>query len=192
MAAPATEQSLMSETIAGLLRALYGKPCWNVQHGYWLSFLTFDFGEPRVVIHEPREQFQPREGEKRSWRHKRMASVRGEWHLRIDDCSWLIFQDDEPIGHSEDSNEEQDRAVVRLQGQALIEAVITPDGRRTRFTFDLGGVIHTRAWTDQADHPRVQWTLADSTGYWLSIREDGKYNYVRDDAPRDTWEWLPL
>ncbi len=33
---------------------LYGMPCWNAKHGHG-SFITFEFGEPHLEIHEPRE-----------------------------------------------------------------------------------------------------------------------------------------
>jgi hypothetical protein len=40
------------DPVVRILRRLFGKPCWQAQKGY-ASFLTFDFGTPRLEIREP-------------------------------------------------------------------------------------------------------------------------------------------
>jgi hypothetical protein len=180
-----------NETVERVLCELLGKPCWNARHGYG-TFLTFEFGEPRLEIYEPREPFEPGAGRKRRVHQRRQAYVRGARHLWIYCCDWTVVQDDKVIADSDGSDTDIERAARALNGQALVAVDVDPSGRASRFTFDLGGVLETRAWANGADGPYEQWMLAEPSGYWLSIRDDSRYSFHPGDTPPEQAEWLPL
>lgn len=80
-----------------------------------------------------------------------------------------------------------------LDGQALIDVQADPVGRRWTFTFDLGGVLETRALPTPADQSRdEQWFLFDPSGRVLSVQNDGRYCYGTGDMPLEEDRWLPL
>ena len=77
-------------------RPIYGLPCWNVWYG-WGSFISMEFGEPRLENREPqcRPNLSPR---LRRHRARRLVTVRGEWRLSIHSCRWYLYTGEKLIG----------------------------------------------------------------------------------------------
>src|SRR5215217_5037296 len=113
-----------------------GKPCWGVKRGYG-SFLTFEFGKPRLEIREPKSLGSSASGRLRESYSRRLATVHGDWHLWIYCCDWVVRKGDVVIGDSS-SARRVDRAAAFLDGQKLLSATLRPRGARTHFEFDLG------------------------------------------------------
>src|SRR5205823_276948 len=140
----------------------------------------------------------------------RMAYVRGDWHLWIYCCAWSIDREGLHLAHSESSEQQIDRAMVLVNGQAITRIEVNPLNARTRFTFDLGATLTT--WPDDAMHePRDlslygqtdvnelpsddlydQWMLYEPSGSVLTVREDGYFQYEPGNEPTDETQWLPL
>jgi len=145
------------------------------------SFLTFEFGQPRLEVRELRQS------EERGWR--RSAYVHGEWHLWIYCCHWRALQDGTELAWSEDANEVIRRAAATLNGQKLIAVnVVTTEGRST-FTFDLGGSLET--WPYGDDPTAEQWFFYGITEVF-TYRADGQYSQGSRDTLPDQECWLPL
>lgn len=70
-------------------------PAWGAKQGYG-SFLTIEFGEPELKIHEWHS-------EKRGF--QRQAYVQGQWHIWIYCCEWHLSVGDQQIAWSEDGRE---------------------------------------------------------------------------------------
>ena len=158
---------------------MLGLPAWNVKQGH-SSFLTFDFGEPRLEVSEWHS-------EKRGLR--RLARVRGQWHLWIYCCHWRALQGGTQLAWSEDADELIERAAAMLNGQKLLAVRVDPNQGRSTFEFDLGGAVET--WPFGDDPSEEQWTVL-TAGEAFAFRADGFYSRGPSDTPPDRVQWLPL
>lgn len=156
-----------------------GLPAWNVQQGHG-SFLTFEFGEPNLVVYEY-------ESERRGFR--RNAYVRGEFHLWIYCCNWRALQDGKQTAFSEDSIEVIRTAAVNFNGQKLISIDVIPENGRSVFHFDLGGKLETWPYGDETTEE--QWMIHAPTEAF-SFRADGQYSIGSLDDPCNEAFWHPL
>ena len=144
---------------------LQDTPCWGVKRGQG-SFLTFEFGSPRLVIREPISS-HARSRKVRRMLDRRHVRVTGEWHLWIYCCDWVVYSGTSVVGDS--STRRRVTAAARLlDGQKLRRVVVSKRGARTRFEFDLGGVLETRPY----DRKSEQWMLYDPHGHVLTFRAD--------------------
>jgi hypothetical protein len=124
---------------------------------------------------------------------RRQVTVRGEWHLWVSSCDWVICQDGARLATSHSADGRVTAALRTLDGQALREVQVAPDGRRSLFTFDLGGVLETLAYaTPVAVPPDEQWLLFDPAGWVLAVRGDGRYTYHPGATPPTEAIWLSL
>ena len=167
-----------------IFRKLYGLPGWNVQRG-WGSFITFEFGQPRLEIYEPRSLHHPTSERVRRIFARRQVSLKGEWHLWIYCCAWRVFdQKGKEIGQWE-SKRSVDRATRFLQGQKLEAMSIILPGNRSVFSFDLGGRLETKPY----DRKSQQWMLFTPSRKVLSLRADKCYSYQLATTPEDEEVW---
>lgn len=156
-----------------------GLPAWGVKQGHG-SFLTFEFGEPRLEVVERQS---PTKGLRRD------AHVHGQWHLWIYCCHWRALNDGAQLAWSEDDQASIGRAMAVLNGQKLIEVRVAPEEGRSTFTFDLGGSLET--WPYGDDATEEQWTIQTDTEAF-AYRADGLYSRGPSDTPPDVQRWLPL
>src|SRR5947209_15880038 len=93
------KSTLPVDAVDAPFRPVYGLPCWNAKEGYG-SFLTMEFGEPHLVIREPRSrpEFSPR---LRRALARRLVTVRGEWHLWIYCCQWYVYTGKKLVGDAD-------------------------------------------------------------------------------------------
>ena len=165
-----------------IFKKLYGKPSWNVQGG-WGSFITFDFGKPKLKVFKPSK----RTGQKYL---ERFAYVYGEWHLWIYCCDWVIRQNNRKVGDST-SKEKIDRGCLALGGQYLTKVVVNPKNLQTDFYFDLGGHLQTKPYKKE-DEPSEMWKLRCPDGKWFLLRADGKYSHQSGNTPPYKTVWKPF
>lgn len=158
---------------------MLGLPAWNVKQGHG-SFLTFEFGEPKLEIEE---RHSPEKGIRRS------AHVRGQWHLWIYCCHWRVLQHGTQLAWSEDADDIIGCATATLGGQKLINASVATDQGRSTFTFDLGGLLET--WPFGDDPTREQWIIMSHTEAF-AFRADGTYSWGPSDMSPDLVRWSPL
>lgn len=154
-------------------------PAWGVRQGHG-SFLTFDFGEPKLEV---TERLSAEKGLRRS------AFVRGEWHLWIYCCHWMVLEDGEQLASSEDGETLIARATATLNGQKLLGISVEPNGARSTFTFDLGGSLETRPYG--GDPLEEQWMILTQTEAF-KYRADGSYFRGPSNTPSDKLRWSPL
>jgi hypothetical protein len=169
----------LPKPLEAFVRPMLGLPAWGAKQGY-SSFLTFDFGEPKLVIEE-------RHSAERSLR--RSAYVRGEWHLWIYCCHWRALQDGTQLAWSEDADKIIGQAAATLNGQKLLTVAVDPDEGRSTFTFDLGGALET--WPVGDDPTEEQWMILTGIEAF-AYRADGKYACGPSTTPPDQEQWLPL
>jgi hypothetical protein len=181
-----------------IFKNLYGKPSWNVHRGYG-SFITFEFGKPKLEVLE--KLFKPTS--RRKYPH-RYAHVKGEWHLWIYCCEWVIRQDGRKVG--DDTSERKiDRGCSVLGGQHLTKIAVNPKNWQTNFYFDLGGHLQTKPYPKnwrknfsrhlkcKNEHePSEMWMLRCSDNKWFLLRDDGKYSHQSGRTPPDKKVWQPF
>ncbi len=172
-------------TIDRAFRKIADLPCWGLSVGSATS-LTFEFGEPRLIIREPLEA--PRASLRiRKRLARRHVKVAGQFFLWIYECHWAVFDRGKPSGGS-GSRRSMQRAADILAGQKLIDISISRRGTRTVFSFDLGAELHVRPIRRDSE----MWMLFEPTGKVLSLRADRTYAYHRDTLAPEKVVWNPL
>jgi hypothetical protein len=171
---------------------IYGKPCWSVQPGLGSS-LQFNFGDPRLVIREPREPKSSASAEANRRRAHREVRVRGAWYLWISFCGWRFYNHDEEIGSSISSKDVINKVISEVDGQALVQVVVEEEGG-TIFKFDLGGWLETYPVITLDDFRETMdcWTLFEPSGMAFTLRKDVRYLYKLGKAVSKEQDWLPL
>ena len=76
---------------------LIGMPCWGVSRGYG-SFLTLEFGAPKLIVREPREPTRKVSPRVQREFARRLVSVHGRWHLWIYCCEWYLRDSGKLVG----------------------------------------------------------------------------------------------
>ncbi|WP_162232726.1 hypothetical protein [Sphingomonas sanxanigenens] len=157
---------------------VFGHPAWGVSRGHG-SFLTMEFGDPELVVHE--------------WPSglRRSVNVHGAWHLWIYCCRWTLSDKGGRLAERDDADGEIDRAVHLLNGQKLIGVEIDRTSAETRFLFDLGGLLATSPNPNNSDDPDVQWKLMTAETCF-KVRADGCFSLgsMKARPGEESWERL--
>jgi hypothetical protein len=166
-----------------LFSLIYGKFCWDAAKGYG-SFLTFEFGEPHLVIDE---RFRLKDGIREK---RRRVAVHGDWHLWIYLCNWKIISHDTVKATHGSSTRDIVRAMQRLDGQALTRVEVHPDGSTT-FLFELNDRLETTPnieYGPDAD----QWLLFQPSKMVFTLRADRKYHHQPGNTEPKDYQWQSL
>lgn len=174
------------EVIQQVFKELYGLPGWNVHIGYG-SFLTFEFGQPRLEIREPRELTRKVSLRMKRAYARRRVTLRGNWHLWIYCCDWYVCEGERIVGDS-NTKRAAHRAAAFLDGQKLVRFDLAKRGARCVFEFDLGATLHTQPH----DRRSEQWLLYCPSGKVLALRADRRFSYLPGDTPANKEKWQPI
>ena len=166
-------------------RPVLGLPCWGVENG-WASFLTFEFGEPKLVIREPYISDAPTK-RVRARAAQRLVYPRGEWHLWIYFCAWKVTVNSKVVADWT-TKARSKRAPGILNGQILTGITPLRGGRGWVFEFDLGAKLETTP----DDRSSEQWMLFEPKDKVLSVRADKKYSYGIGARHPKHERWLPI
>lgn len=159
------------DVLADAFAPIAALPSWEVRRGHG-SFVTLEFGAPRVEISDVVTLRKPIAGERLSI-PTRSAYVHGEWHLWIYCCEWRLSWRNREIGNWESPDTEMNRALGVLNGQILTNVIAgTADGRSS-FAFDLDCLLVTRP-TPDAERDEEQWMFFQPSGDVLSLYADGR------------------
>lgn len=172
MTAPEISKSPLDEFVAPFI----GQPVWGAKQGYG-SFLSLEFGSPELVV---------KEWQSASKGKRRQAYVHGRWHVWICCCEWKLSMHGEQAAWSEDNREDIARAIGMLDGQNLLQVCLDPLSGKSRFEFDLGGLLET--WPVGDDPTEEQWFIygpEDVFGY----RADGLWSKQPAETPREDEHW---
>jgi len=169
-----------------VFKEIYGKPCWNVRPGYG-SFLMLEFGRPHLEVHEPTVSSKVSSPRVRRLLARRNIFVHGEWHLRIDCCAWEVLSTGRHVANGSTKRSMQ-RAARLLDGQKLTRFSFVSKKVQCVFEFDLGATLRTMPY----DRDGEQWVLSTPKNKALTLRADGRYQYMRRDLPRDRGLWRPV
>lgn len=169
-----------------VFRELYGELCWNVKPGYG-SFFTLEFGKPHLDVREPTVASRDASRKVRRLLARRSVFVHGEWHLRIDSCAWEALSNGRHVGNGS-TKRSMRRAADLLDGQKLIQFSFFSKNVQCIFEFDLGATLRTVPY----DRKGEQGVLLTPEQKALTLRADGRYQYMRADLPRDAGLWKPV
>lgn len=142
------------ETIESIIKPLINQFTWNAEKGHG-SFLTFEFGKPKLKFETPRLQSLY----SKPWNDfiKRDVTIHGELHLWIYCCNWNIIIRGKRIVFEESSDKEIEMAMAFLNGQRLISVNINVEKSSTRFKFDLDTELVT--YNESYDSGAEMWML---------------------------------
>ena len=172
------------DAVAEAFEPVYGMPSWSVRRGVG-SFLTLEFGAPSLEIEDVRE-LSAHVGAEFMRVPRRVAYVKGEWHLWIYMCDWSLSWRDREIAHSESEDLVIDRALGVLNGQSLTRVTAGAADGTSSFAFDLACVLSTRPLQpcdDDTDEDREQWMFFQPSGRVLSLCGDGRLHSGMSDEP---------
>ena len=172
--------------IAEAFRPLAELPCWGVKRGYG-TFLTFEFGSPKLVVREPIVASAGASERVRRLLARRNVYVSGQWHLWIYCCEWEVYEHGRKVGDSS-SPGKVDRAARLLNGQKLTAARLSSRGVRTTLEFDLGARLETAPY----DRTSEQWNLYEPSGDVLTLRAGGYYRHQPGTTPEHLTRWQKL
>jgi hypothetical protein len=177
--------------IDDVFKPIIGKPCWQVQQGYG-SFLTFEFGEPRLHIQEPRQASKQASEKLRKRWARRSIFVHGDWHLWVYICDWRILLNGEELANSSSTRKIIKNALLEIDGQALTSITITKSYVGV-FEFDLGGKLEIIPNYDGYEKDSDLWLLYEPSGYVYTLRADGKYCHAPGDGSiKKSWKALKV
>lgn len=143
------------KTIDMSFQSLSGNPCWGLHYDRTLN-LSLNFGKPSLRVREPFSTDSMSEVVRRM-ASRRLVTVRGEWKLWIYCCYWRLTSDDLKLASGSSSLRQIERGIMQLDGQKLVSVAVEPETGATRFTFDLGCVLHCRRFERNTDDEL--WTL---------------------------------
>ena len=166
-------------------RPVLGLPSWGVENG-WGSFLTFEFGEPKLVVREPYISDAPTT-RVRARAAQRLVYPRGQWHLWIYCCAWKVTVNSKVVAEWSKKAQSK-RAPGVLNGQILTAVTPLRGGRGWEFAFDLGAKLQTTPY----DRSSEQWMLFEPNDKVLSVRADKKYSYGNGARTPNKERWLPI
>lgn len=174
----------MDDTFAETFAPLIGLPCCGVERGQG-SMLSFEFGEPRLVIREPFVSASPSAEMRASAARRRVRPV-GDWHLFVFCCRWRATASGTLLAEDESAQDRIEVAVRDFDGQRLTRFALDAAERRATFGFDLGAVLETWPY---ADDDGEQWSLYRPDGRVLTYRADGAVSHDPGDTHPDRMVW---
>lgn len=172
------DNDLSANQLDEFIAPILGQPVWGVKQGYG-SFLTLEFGAPRLIIKEW-------QSEARGLR--RHAYVQGAWSVWLYCCEWRVSVNGDQLASSDETREQIARATGVLDGQKIVRIVADHEGCSS-ISFDLGGLLET--WPVGDDPTEEQWFIYspdDVFGY----RADGRFSKQPPDIRREQERWTPL
>ena len=176
--------------VAARFQPLIGLHAWGVSYGYG-SFLTLEFGNPELSIHNLRPVPISLVGAP-SMTEGRVVRARGRWHLWIYCCDWSISLNGIQLALSESDDARIEQALNILNGQILLNVSVTGVAQ-TVFTFDLG--VELATWPsppDSYDGEDVeQWYLYEPGGQVLALRSDGYVSVGPGSRTDEEHHWMP-
>ena len=175
--------------INDVFKPILGKPCWQVKQGYG-SFLTFEFGEPRLHIQEPRKPSKQASEKLRKRWARRSIFIHGDWHLWVYSCDWKIFLKNKEIANDTSTRKVIKNALMELDGQALVSVTIKKS-YVSIFEFDLGGRLELIPNHKDFEGTDELWLFYEPSGNVFTLRADGKYCRNPGDGSKED-KWKPL
>jgi hypothetical protein len=175
--------------ITKVFKQILGKPCWQVKQGLG-SFLTFEFGEPRLHIQEPRKPSKRASEKLRKRWARRSIFIHGDWHLWVYACDWKIFLKNKEIANDTSARKIIKSALVELDGQALVSVTIKKNYVSV-FKFDLGGRLELIPNHKDYKDTYELWLFYEPSDKVFMLRADGKYNHTLGDGLKEG-NWRPL
>jgi hypothetical protein len=177
--------------IDDVFQPIYGKPSWQVKQGYG-SFLTFEFGEPRLHITEQRQASKEASEKLRKRWARRHVFIHGERHLWIYICDWRVFHQGQALANSESTRKVIRNALLELDGQALTSVTVNKS-YVSIFEFDLGGRLEVSPNYEGFEKTDDLWLLYEPSGNVFTLRADGKYKRAPGDGSgKHQWKALTI
>lgn len=157
-------------TVTELFAPLIGRSCWQVRRGHG-SFVTIEFGEPRLVIREPRDVHVDAPKEVARAFSKRRITIVGQWHLWIQFCHWKLTVGVKSITDADLDKDAIDAALDELDGQNLVLVSQNPTDATCELRFEMGATLTMFPSADFTEDDL--WTLHCEDGSIFAYRSDG-------------------
>lgn len=119
---------------------IIGKNVWHVHRGIG-SFLTMEFGLPKLEVREPKPKSILRTDVSNELLSRRRITVLGEWHLWLQCASWSLALEQKLEVNGNSSPVDVDERIQNLDGQKLEVLNLSDDAVTFEMKFDLGGLL---------------------------------------------------
>jgi hypothetical protein len=166
------------DLITESFKPVYGIPCWGVRWDPQLN-VSLNFGSPSLKIREPYKT-KSRSNMIKRLAARRQITIRGEWRLWVYGSYWKIFMKGEQFASSSSPIRKKEIAIGNLEGQKLTRVDVELRNGKTKFEFDLGGILEVRRFDAESD--LELWLLYQPDGYVLSCTGDGKLSHERGSS----------
>ena len=120
---------------------MVGVPCWEV-HADYGSWLSFQFGKPRLEIREARPRSRV------VTLKRRRVFVLGSSELRIEMAAWRLLRRGRLECHSDLPRSSLRKAAVQLAGQKITAVKMRPDNGGLEIRFEYGHQLLVAALGD--------------------------------------------
>ncbi len=150
-------------------RHVLGQLAWSVRKGHG-SFLTFEFGQPRVTIREPVAASAGASEAVRKSLARRRVFISGDWQLWIQNAHWEIETRYEKVNSDTFDAVSLQEALKELDGQRLLSVSADASDGSCVLGFDLGASLTLRPNANVDDD---QWSIHAADGSWITCGMDG-------------------
>ena len=157
-------------TVEEVFRPIVGKWAWHVRRGFG-SFLTMEFGEPRLEVRDPRDLAEDVSDQVRRNFKKRRVTLVGEWHLWVQYCDWAILTPNSGVSNRETDAKKVDQCLEELDGQALVAVDDNAARASCLLHFDLGATLELSPSLDSDDNDL--WTVHHLHNTVFGYRSNG-------------------
>jgi hypothetical protein len=156
-----------------------GQMAWLLQRGIG-SFLTLEFGNPHLLIGEPKVPRRSRPAPVKRDLRRRKVYVTGDWHFWIQ-CEWRISTQTGTLTSDHRPGIRWDECLQDLNGQTLLSVTKAKRRHSLRFKFDLGGELEMWPTPGLDD---LHWSLHGWNGEIVGFRKTLTYQKFK---PKHRW-----
>jgi hypothetical protein len=143
--------------------------CWNVRRGVG-SFITFEFGEPRLEIREPKAKSRMTNDPLAVAHSRRLVTVVGRYHFWVQYCDWVLSSDGLKLASSSSSEYQIEQSLARIDGQKLLHVRLDAASGTFEMKFDLGAILAISPGREFLEDDQWSLFLQDGTVYSLTGR----------------------
>jgi hypothetical protein len=154
----------ISQTV-DVLSSLVGEYIWSVRC-VDDRILRLDFGNPRLVIHEPRNATTTSDAVFNAL-SRRVVTPRGRWHLFVEDGAWSVSANKFHCGRFDCDQLNIEKCLGQLDGQKLISVNYIHADQYWVFKFDLSGELIIKNYLEFNNNS--QWIIFSEEGWHLSF-----------------------
>lgn len=154
-----------------LITSIVGELAWSVKRGIG-SFVTIEFGNPNLSVREPIVSKSSGSSRVVEALRRRHVTLRGTWHLWIQEAVWNIAVGDSKCMFNDDESL-IDEVLNKLDGQRVISVDFLVGKPDLVISFDLGGILKVTTLPEKFEADATAWSFHRWDGPTISVLQAG-------------------